>query len=647
MILFDGKCINCGYDVTTEELYNDLKKKYDFEKDFGDIEKPLENILEKCGDEDLKTKYLILTFFVNVYDEKSKKAVGKEETEKYFYKKIKYQQILEEKEFSEKEIIRELARINNAKEYGDLYAVEYYKQIVSLDPNDSISYLDLAMVEEKLKHYDEATNIYKTWYQLSLKNCDICYRLPLYNEYLKNIARLFLKKAEVLTRGYGGSESLRDAKKGFFKPVLDFIEKIDLKKTADVVKTQLPWDASSYEERNRKNVYSKQFPFPVQVKGLELRALVDSEDYEKALNTYDEIVKISPDFIDHYYCEEIRTSIIGSKPYTYTDRSYFDFYDLEDSSLFASLTEMYWEIGKPNKIGEIYYKIFEDYGYHGSDWGDFWFFSLLPYLLGKSMFIYLQSISKSDIKKQLINECLTFFKIVLDFYHYTHTIMQGDEDVSPLYEPLVELMPGEGSINESHFYRGELYELLNDYDNALAEYQSAARGILNNLKVKNKIENLRKNFINDFKIESENLAKIETKEIPIDTTIRIMSLLGSIKNSFPEHYKETKILVEKIGEEMPHKLLNPLRCIAEEYFNKMYKGSRRKSFRTKVKELLDRNEIDGYIKNLLELIWSIGSRGSHPAPNYVKHLKLEDIEVIISAEVRFLNWYMEKYSKKK
>ncbi|MDP2960682.1 MAG: hypothetical protein Q8N71_04585, partial [candidate division Zixibacteria bacterium] len=74
MVLFDGKCVNCGYDITAEELYNDLKGKYDFERDFDIVERPLENILEKCGDRDLNLKYLILTFFLKVYDHKLKWA---------------------------------------------------------------------------------------------------------------------------------------------------------------------------------------------------------------------------------------------------------------------------------------------------------------------------------------------------------------------------------------------------------------------------------------------------------------------------------------------------------------------------------------------------------------------------------------------
>jgi predicted nuclease with TOPRIM domain len=189
--------------------------------------------------------------------------------------------------------------------------------------------------------------------------------------------------------------------------------------------------------------------------------------------------------------------------------------------------------------------------------------------------------------------------------------------------------------------------LINNYDNAFVEFKEAERYDPENQEIKNKMEKLRTKFISDFQIETESLTKIETKDIPVDTTQRIISLLDGIKSTFPEHYKETRMRVEKLGKEMPYDLLNPLRRIAEEYFNKIYKGSKRKSFRTKVKELLDRNEINNYIKNLLELIWTIGSRGSHPPPAYVRELKLEDIEVLISAEVRFLHWYIEKYSKKK
>jgi len=192
-----------------------------------------------------------------------------------------------------------------------------------------------------------------------------------------------------------------------------------------------------------------------------------------------------------------------------------------------------------------------------------------------------------------------------------------------------------------------IFETLGDSESAFVEYKNAQNYEPNDQVLMIKIDNLRSGFFNDLNIETQRLAKIDAEEIPLETTKRIISLLYSIKDSFPEHYGETKELVEKLGDTRPYILLNPLRRIAEEYFKKIYKGEESLDFIKKVEGLWKKNEINTYIKNLLIFIWSLGSKGSHPLPQYIKDLKLEDIEVLVSAGVRFLNWYHEKYSKKK
>ncbi|MCJ7498585.1 MAG: DUF4145 domain-containing protein [candidate division Zixibacteria bacterium] len=671
MILFDGKCINCGYDVTTEELYNDLKKKYDFEEDFDIIKWPLENILEKCIDKDLNIKYLILTFFIRIYDDKLRNAVDHEKITQYFDKKIQYQQVLERRKFSEKETLRELTRIFENKPGLSISAKGYYEQIISLDPGDPNTYFDLARAITDScwysVHLEKAIKNYDIWFSLSSKNCDSISRRVLENKYLKNLAKLHFRMGI----------SAEDCR-GYLVKALNFLKRIDLSAQADIDKMEKDESAFRNENIDLHEKRAKELTFPVQVKAMQLQVLVILGDFEEAFQVYDEIDKINPGFTDHY-CHKV-VEKTGVEEISFP--CIFNFYNTEDSKLFASLTQPYWETGKPEQIGKAYYKTTpallkkDQSGKEITDWSvdysaidsleeenfcddleenikkrsaDFNLeYKVLPSLAARSMFraiqLHLGKTGKADLN--LVDWCIHLFKMAATFY-VSHFI-SGPINLPPLYDPLYMLIPPyrEGMF-ECHLRVGDLYEMKNDFELALVAYREAQEYQPEKEEVRTKIENVKKKFINDFQIEVENLAKIETKDIPVDTTKRIISLLESIKSSFPEHYKETKILVEKIGEEMPYKLLNTLRCTAEEYFNKMYKGSKKKSFRTKAKELLDRNEINGYVKNLLELIWSVGSRGSHPPPAYVRKLKLEDIEVIISAEVRFLNWYIEKYSKQK
>lgn len=644
MMLFDGQCTICGYGRNAEEVYNDFRRKFDLEKSFDDLEKLLENILEKAEDEDdSRTKHSILVDFVRGYDGKIKKAVGKTEIEKYFYKKMNYQQTLEEKEFSEKEILRELARIYKGKEYGDSYAVECYKHILSLDPNDAKSHLDLAKASEDYGEYNDAAKNYEQWYQLLITNCSQSNRLIWENEYFKNLARLNVKKGE-------------SAK------ALDMIYKnINLKSYMEAVKEKLKMPPSSVEEMMPGDFHKDKFTLPVQVKCLELRALVNLGKYEKALSVYDEIEKIKPDFLSHYYSEETETVVSGSRTDTNIRRNYFDFCDFDDTSLFACLTKLFWEKGKPYKIGEIYNKIFDDY--NENDWepesslGEFWDRLVIPYLIGRSKFKYLQSLEQSDKKSEFVRESLWLFDMVLSFYEginilsVDHDILTAD-DIPTEFSPMSYLFPRRGNCYfECHYFRGKLYELLDDYDNAFAEFKTAQRYDPDNQEIKNKIEELWKRFINALHIEAANLEKLDTEKISVDTTQRILSILDSIREAFPKHYEK---VVRKLSRKELDDIYLDLRRFTETHLNKIYTVENRnsiegKSFLGKVRELQDDDKINPYIRSLLELIWHVCSDGIHDHSEnpYIEDLKLEDIEVIISAEVRFLNWYIEKYSNKK
>lgn len=668
MVLFDGKCVNCGYDITAEELYNDLKGKYDFERDFDIVERPLENILEKCEDRDLNLKYLILAFFLKVYDHKLKWAREEKDIKWYFLKRNKFQQILEKRQWSEKEKFKELARLMEEKynlfsaerptarydrfetgamaEIGTTDVERYYEYIISLDPSDPESYLDLARIKEGEESWpwqgpiDEAIKNYQSWFELSLTNYDSSSLPFLENEYKKILARLYIKRGE-----------RREGKDEDFMKALDFIEKIDLNIKGSFHTLNIQKGVFLNEKIDYQEVQTRQAPFPVQVKGLELRAWFNLRDIEKALSVYDEIEKICPNFMDHYHQPNKEKKEIDGRTIT----RYFDFYDFDDSYLFACLTQLYFKTGKPHKLFEIYDRLYwnvltEDLKENGPPYGciigDVLDYVLIPYLLGRSRFVYLQSLERSDETRELTEVCLEHFETVLLFY--LGGLLLSWAPIPAIYRPLQRLLPSPGTcFTQCHCYRGELFERLDDFDNAFLEYKNAQKYSPEDQKIKDKIKRLRTKFTDDFRIEVENLTKIETKEIPLDTTKRIISLLDSIKNSFPEPYEETKELLEKLGDTRPYILLNSLRRTAEEYFNKIYKGPPDKEFNEKVSELCDRNEINPYIKNLLVFVWSTGSKGSHPLKQYVKELKKEDIEVVISAVVRFLSWYMENCSKKK
>src|SRR4030067_2342375 len=70
-IRFTGKCLNCGYEVTPEEVFNQLKSKFDLEKDFEHLEKPVEYILDRCTRTDEEPRKQILQVLIKIYEEKT------------------------------------------------------------------------------------------------------------------------------------------------------------------------------------------------------------------------------------------------------------------------------------------------------------------------------------------------------------------------------------------------------------------------------------------------------------------------------------------------------------------------------------------------------------------------------------------------
>ncbi|MCJ7459313.1 MAG: hypothetical protein MUP17_10000 [candidate division Zixibacteria bacterium] len=696
MVLFDGKCVNCGYNITVEELYEDLNKRYDFEEDFTIVKYPLENILEKCGDRELNIKYLILTFLLKVYNGKLAKAEDEETIKRYLDKKIEYQEILENRKFSEKQILKQLA-MELEKHWGlSISAIDKYRDIISLDPEDTNSYLDLARAISESgwsSHFmEEAEKNYGTWFKLSSANCDAKTRRALENEYLKRLADLYFK------RGIS-----RDGDNNHLLKALSFLERVDLSEIMDSDKLGQLEKALVDREIGIKEIEKSWLPFTIQVKSLQLQILLKLQEFDGALKVYEEIDKISPGFVNHYNYKKTKKTEDGE----IREPEFFNFYDLEDAKLFASLTKLFWDTGKPALVGDIYSSVptvilikdqpgpeIKDWSLDYSSVDNLWevfdlysgveaeeaqayyaelasftfSYTILPYLVARSI---MQTIRLKGVEKtppSLVDHCIHLLKI-FSIFHVRHFIPSRG-GVPTLYGPLAKLIPGyrEGMF-ECHLYLGELCELKKDSERALTEYKMAAEYTPENFEVRKKIENLRTKFTNDLQIEAENLTKIETREIPLDTTKRIISLLGNIKDSFPEHYERTKKRVELYGKELPYDLLNPLRSTAQEFFNKIYedkksrkkkstenyfkelmskifKKSKSEDFLIKVEEMRERNIINPYIENLLRLIWSIGSKGSHPPPRYVKEFELEDIEVIISAVVTFLRWYSENIKNK-
>ncbi len=633
-IRFTGNCLNCGYEVTPEEVFNELKTKFDFNKDFEHLEKPLEFILDRTKSTDEETRKQILQILIRSYEEKAKDAWSEEEFEKLFNKAINCQQALEGRTLSGSELLLKKGRLRREKDSKK--AIEYFEKAFEQgDSNKREIAGELWQLYELQGEYDKAIEFLDFGYAHRARFPEISkfWEHRLYNLYLQQKGELLFEK-------------------GFYQEALQLFEQIKYKK--EIIDSE----KEGYVAENRE---SEEYFF--ELMNLEAMKLAFCAAYKA--KKYD-IVK------------SVLSKIQGKDP-LYFGVEYPFSYDTESVYYFLCLIEYFLETDQVKAYETI--KNSEVVDEKEVDW--FREFEAYLFFLKGKVFMTYALTTPSRENQKILSEAKDYFEKSIATAKKLPNFDPDDKewiDEPPFYEgPVADWVHFFGKfekiVPEAHRHIGEIYEALGDKLNAFYEYKKAEELNLkfNNpedRELKNKKDNLSKIFLENFKKEAENLAKIESKEISLDTTKRIISLLDSIKNSFPEHYEKTKQRVELYGKELPHDLLNPLRITAEEFFNKIYenkksrkkkstenyfkelmskifKKSKSKDFLIKVEEMRKRDIINSYIENLLRLIWSIGSKGSHPPPKYVKEFKLEDIEVIISAVVTFLRWYSENIQKQK
>ena len=617
-ILFEGKCANCGFEPSAESLYEQLTKKFDLDKDFEHLEEALDYIVRKLKSEEEETKKRICETLIKIYEEKADKSWDVDLIENYLYKKIKYEEELNSKKYRDEEKFHKLgswfSTKGGIKERKDYFrkAAEYYEQAVQLDPTETAYHYCLSDSYEGIGEFDKAIEHLDLWFELQSKT-----EIP--------VTPISQKIKEFTLNNYLKSKSEILFKKGDYQKVIELVKGVNftpeimaqLCEGSKVKIDGIEVDYATYDAKQKN----------VDVQHLLLRAYVKLSDLDKALQTYDGLIYTDPDYKDLF-----NQLVVDG------DSNDFDFFcNVIYLLLEKNITKAY-ELVKQIDINQLQKE--------HSDLETVAFLIFISFLKARVYFEYVLASGKKETK--LLEDAEKYFKLALSALESWY--LGGDiwDNSWPPKEIWESYFGSVESIRpEAHKYRGMIFETLGDSESAFVEYKNAQNYEPNDQVLMIKIDNLRSGFFNDLNIETQRLAKIDAEEIPLETTKRIISLLYSIKDSFPEHYGETKELVEKLGDTRPYILLNPLRRIAEEYFKKIYKGEESLDFIKKVEGLWKKNEINTYIKNLLIFIWSLGSKGSHPLPQYIKDLKLEDIEVLVSAGVRFLNWYHEKYSKKK
>ncbi|MDP3025244.1 MAG: tetratricopeptide repeat protein [candidate division Zixibacteria bacterium] len=626
-IRFTGKCFNCGHEISTEDILDELNIKFNLKQDFEHLQEPLESILAQCKATDEELRKQILGLFVDIYGEKAQEAVEGEEFENSFNRFLNYKKALEGS-LTDGDIYltKGLYRFNRNNQEGFKYLEEAFtKSEGSAKRNIS---LILWVFYERAGEFDKALEFLDLNNQLRekfpfipkpLEECE-------HNDYLVNRGELLFKN-------------------GAYQEALELLSKVSYtREMVDALQSKEKKAGVEVESLlQKKNLRARKIAFS---------AAFMIQERDKTEDIFSQINEIDPLKLGIEYPFSDKTEYVH---YFLCLMSYLSEKDKAKAYEFikeADVIEGYEHLDKDDPE----YFINEEFKIY------------LSFLKGKVFLEYALSSSCKDCR-QLLLEAKDYFEESIGTARRMPNFDNPEgielDGLPPIYEGPIEdwvSFPDLGKfeiiIPKAHKYIGEIYEKLEDKVNAVYEYKLAEElnkkfGNSADCELEKKISTFSKAFFNknikDLQIEVENLPKITAKEIPFETTKRIIFKLDGIKDSFPKHYVRIKKLVEKIGDEMPDILLNPLRTIAHEYLKKIYKGENKdSSFSAKVKELWDQGKINNYVRSLLLLIWNVGKEGSHADEYpYIEELKLEDIEVVISAEVRFLNWYAEKYSKQK
>lgn len=598
-ILVDGRCENCGYEVEAEYPYEQIMKKFDIEKDFEHLEKPLEILLDRVKSTEEETRKRILDCLIKLCQEKAKKSYNDEEVEKYLYKIVYYRQALEGRKYSEAEFYSELGiHYSSLCKYDK--AIECYKKALAADPDNGLVRFLLSFLYERTKDFNKAIEHWDIIYKDKCKPTDDYFYL--------------FRKGELLF------------KKGAYKEATDIFQQVgdDLK-----------------EEAKKYMLY----------------AFVRLGDLDKALQVYYEWLRVGlPD-----------------------EKNKLDFAEPMDFYFFCGVA---FVLLKKN-IAEAFEYVRKIELDNDDDAGIQF---LMEFIRGKIYLEYACCSERETKEKEEIlrkaDDCFKFVEWLIQtdgsyafFGHNIGDFFDNNLDVRYIWEPLFDF--AHRVLPESHRNRGIIFDELGKPDEALFEYGKAReyKGYELDPDLKDRIEKAELKMLGhrqekvkfEQKEVSEKKALLESPnyfEIDRDSKNRVLLFLDSYpyKNTFREEIERLTNLVEKLSFDAPYEILIPCRRIlADRYLKEIWdnaikehpewkeelkekineKDRNKRSFNDKVKFLQDKNIITSYIRNILSFVWHVCSKNRHE----VETLRIQDVEVVILATLRFLSWYKEKYTK--
>lgn len=644
-ILFDGKCVNCEYEITAEALYEQLTKKFDIDKDFEQLEKPFDYILSKLKSTEEETRKKILETLIKICEEKADKSCDVDQIENYLYKKINYEQILNGKKYSDEEIFSKLGSwfstkgmIKQRKDYFQK-AVEYDEQAVRLDPTDASLHWSLAHSYSEAGEFDKAIEHLDLWFEHKGKTeIQTTKEIEKVDEYINTSREISypLDKGKILFM------------KGEYEKVIELLKGVNF--TTEMVEHTFRY----YKIIEGGREMDLATDLNVEIQRLLLCAYVKLSDLDKALQTYDKLIYINPGYKDLF------------NYLSFSDDEADDDFDFFCNVIYLllekNITEAY-ELAKQIDINQLQKE--HDDLYTAA------FLIFVSFLKGR---VYLEYVLASDKKEvKLLEDAEKYFKVALsalESWYLGGSIWDNSWPPKEIWESYF------GSVDrirpESHKYMGMILDTFDNPDGAFAQYKKASEyeGYDSDKDLEMKIEEAKlkisKNKVHEWETVAVKFAETARKislsslaETERNAYNRMMEVLSSIKDSFPEEFKTFTEALEKHASDAPYEILEVARKIIQGYVNKIERVakkeinipySRRRPLKETFKDRIDRlekkNAINYYIHAILLLIWFAGSAAAHPSDYpFLKSLKLDDVEPVVTATCTFLRWYHQNYPK--
>jgi tetratricopeptide (TPR) repeat protein len=594
LILCEGRCVNCGYEITAETLYEQLRNEFDLEKEFEHLEELLDYILTKLKSTEEEPGKSILSLFVKVYGEKIAKATDDKEVEKYLNRMISH------KTYSKEQIYVEFAKVFMNKDKFR-QAAGYFEKALALHPTN------FALIIE--------THL----------NLSLCYAFA--GQYNKAVEVL-----DVFCRGVHGLGPLTGL--------------CHLLKFACLIEN------GQYKEAIE---FGRPLSLPPEFAGMKsfvhnllLRAFVKVGDLENALAEFDDLVASDPDFFSRldfsfFVDNPLGFEVFCSAVFTLLKKDIIKAYALVRQIDIDQLKE---DCDEKDSVEYAPLVIFVSF---------------------LKATVYCDYFFAGDKKEQqLLKDAQKYLGFSID----TWRVWQSGEDLAfDSYPPREIWESCFGNADriqpEAHILMGKIYETFGDYENAFVEYKKAAeyQDYASNEDLVQKIEEtklklggLADKLLKQFFITLPHVPSEEEQ----DAQERILSILSSIRGSFPdveEMFKKeiklhglinpniflrARLKVDELVDEMKEQRIGLRgKHIVDSRKSKTYQAE---EFYCDVWALKKAGIIDNYIMDVLLMIFAAGSAKARHYKS-LKTLEFGDVELLLMALCRFLNWYSKNFPK--